>query len=276
MVSVVITVGPTGAQTTRAMTPHLPVTPEEIADQVTAAYEEGASIASLHFRDKDGIPTADLGIAKRTIERIQQQCPIIIQVSSGVSTDATFDERIALMDLGPRMATLSPCSMTFGAGEFRNPPDFVRKLATRMRELNIKPELEIYDTGHVQAATRLMEDGILEGPLHFGIVLGVPGGIAATVANLAHVVRSLPAGSTWQTIAVGRSNFEMGAVAMVLGGGVRTGLEDNVYLSRGKLSPGNAPLVARMKQIADALGKPIADVAEAEVRLGLVPGDSDR
>jgi len=273
MSSVVITVGPTGGQTTRQMTPHLPTSPDEIAREVTAAYHAGATVASLHFRDRDHRPTADLAIARRTVELVQEQSPILVQVSSGVSTEATFDERLALMELRPQMATLSPCSMSFGGGEFRNPPDFVRRLAGRMQELGIKPELEIYDTGHVPAALKLQEEGLIEGPLQFGIVLGVPGGMAATAANLAHIVQTLPDDAVWQAIAVGRANFEMAAVAMAMGGNVRTGLEDNIYLSRGELAPGNAPLIERMRAIATSIGRPVATVHETATRLGVrVPG----
>jgi 3-keto-5-aminohexanoate cleavage enzyme len=266
---VVITVGPTGAQTTREMTPHLPTSPEAIAADVTAAHARGASVASLHFRDAQHRPTADLDIARRTIGLIEEQSPILVQVSSGVSTEASFDERLALMELRPRMATLSPCSMSFGGGEFRNPPEFVRRLAGRMGELGIKPELEIYDTGHVQAAQQLLEDGLLEAPLQVGIVMGVRGGMAATVDNLVHTVRSLPPGSVWQAIAVGRFNFDMAAAAMVMGGNVRTGLEDNIYLGRGELAEGNAPLVERVAQIAAVLGRPLATVSQVETALGL-------
>jgi 3-keto-5-aminohexanoate cleavage enzyme len=269
MTSVILTVGPTGGQTTREMTPHLPTSPEDIASSVTAAYQAGATIASLHFRDAQHRPTADLDIARRALELVQEQSPILVQVSSGVSTDASFEERLALMELRPQMATLSPCSMSFGAGEFRNPPDFVRRLAGRMQELGIKPELEIYDTGHVQAALKLQDDGLIEGPLQFGVVLGVPGGMAATVDNLAHIVRSLPDDAVWQAIGVGRHNFEMAAAAIALGGNVRTGLEDNIYLARGELAPDNASLVTRMSEIAAAVGRPVATIEETRDRLGL-------
>jgi 3-keto-5-aminohexanoate cleavage enzyme len=271
MSPVVITVGPTGAQTTREMTPYLPTSPEAIAAEVTAAHAAGASVVSIHFRDERHRPTADLRIARRTIDLIQQGSPILVQVSSGVSTEATFEERLALMELRPQLATLSPCSMSFGAGEFRNPPDFVRRLAGRMRELGIKPELEIYDTGHVQAAVQLMEEDLLQAPLQFGIVMGVRGGMAASVDNLAHVVRSLPPGSVWQSIAVGRFNFELAAAAIAMGGNVRTGLEDNIYLRRGELAPGNGPLVARMAEIARAIGHPVATVEETAALLGITP-----
>lgn len=266
---VVITVGPNGGMTTREMTPHVPTSPEEIAADVVAAHARGASVASLHFRDAQHRPTADVEIARRTIGLIEEQCPILVQVSSGVSADATFEERLALMELRPRMATLSPCSMSFGPGEFRNPPEFVRRLAGRMGELGIKPEIEIYDTGHVQAALQLAEDGLLETPLQFGIVMGVRGGMAPTIDNLVHTVRALPPGSVWQAIAIGRFNVDLAAVSMVMGGNVRTGLEDNIYLRRGELAPDNAALVDRIANIAASLEKPIATVEQAEAALGL-------
>lgn len=269
MRSVVITVGPTGAAATKDDNPGLPTTPEEIAAEATAAYEAGAAVVSIHLRDESQRPTADLDIARRTMELIREQSPILIQVSSGVAPDAPLDERAALVELRPRMMTLSPCSMTFNAGEFRNPPDFVRRLAGRMQELDVKPELEIYDTGHVHAALALLEEGLLTEPVQFGIVMGVRGGMTATAGNLLHTLSLLPPGSVWQAIAIGRHNFDFAALAMVLGGNARTGLEDNLYLRRGELAPGNAVLVERLAAICQALDRHVATVEETEDILGL-------
>jgi 3-keto-5-aminohexanoate cleavage enzyme len=271
MNSVVITVGTTGAYATKAHTPWIPTTPEEIAAEATAAHAAGAAVVSVHLRDADQRPTADLDTARRTMDLIREQSPILVQLSTGVSPQATFEERLALVELRPRMATLSPCTMTFNEYEFRNPPDFVRRLAGRMRELGIKPELEIYDTGHVDAAIRLLDEGLLVEPLQFGIVMGVRGGMAATPENLLHTVRALPPGSIWQSIGIGRANLDFAAMAMTLGGNARTGLEDNLYLRRGELSPGNAPLVSRVAGICRALDRPVATVAEAEKILALTP-----
>ncbi|MFM8896549.1 MAG: 3-keto-5-aminohexanoate cleavage protein, partial [Actinomycetales bacterium] len=148
---VVITVAPTGPIATKADNESLPTTPEEIANAVAEGYQEGASVAHLHFRDADQRPTGDLGIAQRTMDLIAERCPIHIQLSTGVGLAVPFEEREKLVELRPRMATLNPCTMSFGMGEFRNPPLGVRRLAARMRELNVKPELEVYDTGHLDA-----------------------------------------------------------------------------------------------------------------------------
>lgn len=180
----VITVAPTGPIARTADNPHLPVTPEQIAEQVSAAYNEGASVAHLHFRDENERPTADLDIARRAVDLIKERCDILIQLSTGVGLGVPFEARAALVELAPQMATLNPCSMTFGGSEFSNPPEDVRRLAARMQELNVKPELEVYDTGHLDMALRLRDEGLLDGPLQFSIVLGINGGMAATPENL--------------------------------------------------------------------------------------------
>ncbi|CKL85210.1 3-keto-5-aminohexanoate cleavage protein [Mycobacterium tuberculosis] len=200
-------------------------------------------------------------------------CPILIQLSTGVGLTVPFEQREQLVELRPRMATLNPCSMSFGAGEFRNPPQAVRRLAARMRELDIKPELEIYDTGHLEARLRLWAEDLLAEPLQFSIVLGVRGGMAATADNLLTMVRRLPPGAIWQVIAIGKANMELTAMGLALGGNARVGLEDTLYLRKGELAPSNLALVSRTIRLAEALDLPIASVEEAEAALQL-PGTS--
>ena len=269
--SVILTVAPTGPIATTVDNPSLPTQPLEIAEAVHAAYLEGASVAHLHFRDEDERPTADLNIARRTIDLIAERCPILIQVSTGVGLSVEFEEREKLVELRPRMDTLNPCTMSFGEGEFRNPPAGVRRLAARMRELDVKPELEVYDTGHLDACIRLWEEGLLAEPLQFSLVLGVRGGMAATPDNLITMVRRLPPDAIWQVIAIGRSSLELTAIGLALGGNARAGLEDTLYLRKGELSQGNTPLVARTAALARDLDLPIASPEEAAVLLGL-PG----
>jgi uncharacterized protein (DUF849 family) len=159
--------------------------------------------------------------------------------------------------------------MSFGTGEFRNPPDGVRRLAARMRELDVKPELEVYDTGHLDACIRLYEEGLLATPLQFSIVLGVRGGASATPANLVMMVDRLPDDCVWQIIAIGRANLELTAIGLALGGNARAGLEDTLYLRKGELSPGNTPLVRRTAELARAMDLSIASVDETEAILSL-------
>lgn len=268
--SVAITVAPTGPIATKADNPHLPTQPEEIADAVADAYAAGASVAHIHLRDTNHRPTADLGIARHTMDLIAERCPILIQLSTGVGFDVPFEDRAALVELRPRMATLNPCSMSFGKGEFRNPPADVRLLAARMADLGVKPELEIYDTGHLDVCLRLRDEGLLaDEPLQFSLVLGVAGGMAATPENLLTMVRRLPERAVWQVIAIGRRNLELTAMALALGGNARAGLEDTLYLRKGELSTGSLPLVERTVALARALDLSIADVEETTTLLGL-------
>jgi 3-keto-5-aminohexanoate cleavage enzyme len=271
-VSAVITVAPTGPTASKADNPELPTQPEEIAEAVHQAYLAGASVAHIHLRDRRDQPTADLNIARRTMDLIAERCPILIQLSTGVGLAVPFTEREALVELRPGMATLNPCTMTFGSGEFRNPPADVARLARRMAELGVKPELEIYDTGHLDACLRMRDAGLLTGdPLQFSIVLGVKGGMAATADNLIAMSRRLPAGCVWQVIAVGRANLELTAIGLALGGNARAGLEDTLYLQKGELSPGNLPLVRRAVELASALDRPAASVQETAALLRLPP-----
>ncbi|TMR28958.1 3-keto-5-aminohexanoate cleavage protein [Actinomadura geliboluensis] len=260
--SVVITVAPTGPIASKADNPALPTQPEEIADAVADAYEAGASVAHLHFRDSNDRPTADPEIARRTINIIQDRCPILIQLSTGVGLQVPFEQRAALVELKPAMATLNPCSMTFGNGEFRNPPNEVRRLAARMLDLGIRPELEIYDTGHLDECLRLRDEGLLgDSRVQFSIVLGVKGGMAATPDNLTTMVRRLPPDAIWQVIAIGRANLQLTALGLALGGNARAGLEDTLYLGKGELSPGNLPLVERTVSLTRSMGLTLADTA---------------
>jgi uncharacterized protein (DUF849 family) len=268
--SVVITVAPTGPIATKADNPQLPTTPEEIARDVHAAYQAGAAVAHIHLRDSEQRPTADLGIARQVMDLIAERCPILIQMSTGVGLGVPFEERAKLVELRPRMATLNPCSMSFGDGEFLNPPKGVRQLAARMRELDVKPELEIYDTGHLEACMRLLDEGLLTEPLQFSIVLGVRGGMAASPDNLLMMVRRLPANCIWQVIAIGKSNLELTAMGLALGGNARAGLEDCLYLRKGVLAH-NLHLVERAAVLARGLDLKLADVRATEERLQL-PG----
>jgi uncharacterized protein (DUF849 family) len=271
-VSAVITVAPTGPIASKADNPALPTQPEEIADAVHQAYLAGAAVAHIHLRDSRDQPTADLNIARRTMDLIAERCPVLIQLSTGVGLSVPFAERAALVELRPGMATLNPCTMTFGSGEFRNPPAEVARLAERMRELGVKPELEIYDTGHLDECLRLRDAGLLtDEPLQFSIVLGVKGGMAATADNLVTLVRRLPPGAVWQVIAIGRANLELTAIGLALGGNARAGLEDALYLRKGELSPGNLPLVKRAINLAAALDRPVATVEETTAILRLQP-----
>ena len=265
----VLTAALTGPIATKADNAALPTTPAEIAAEARAAWEAGAAVVHIHVRDEHGRPTADLEIARRTAGLIAESCEALVQLSTGVGLSVPFEQREQLVEARPAMATLNVCSMSFGTGEFRNPPDGVRRLATRMGELGIKPELEVYDTGHLDAALMLRQEGLLADPLQFSIVLGVRGGAAATPENLISMVRRLPQDAVWQVIGIGRDNLAMTAIGLAMGGNARTGMEDTLMLRRGEPAPGNRPLVERLAGVARAIERESAPVEQARQILGL-------
>jgi 3-keto-5-aminohexanoate cleavage enzyme len=265
----VLTAALTGPIAGKSDNPALPTSPEEIATEAAAAHAAGAAVVHVHLRDEQGLPTADLEVARRVTGLIRERCPALIQLSTGVGLDVSYEDRARLVEVEPTMATLNVCSMTFGDAEFRNPPDGVRKLAARMGELGVKPELELYDHGHVEMALALHAEGLLVEPLQFSLVLGVRGGMPAKPESIIEVVRRLPEGSVWQVIGIGRSNLQMTAIGLAMGGNARTGMEDTLMVRRGEPATGNGQLVTRLAEVANALDRPPVTVEEAVGRLGL-------
>ena len=263
-VPLIITAALVGAELTRQNTPYLPLTPEEIAQEARAAYEAGAAMVHLHGRAKDSTPTQDIESCRAIIEAVRACVPdIIIQISTGGAMGMTAEERLQPLALQPEMASLTTGTVNFGEEVFYNALPMVREFAQAMQARGIRPELEIFDSGMIASATRLLKEGLISEPLHFNLVLGVPGGAAGTIKNLMHMVECLPSGSTWTSSGIGAAQLPLTTAAMLLGGHVRVGLEDNIYYSRGVLTEGNAPLVARAARLAKELGRPLATPEEA-------------
>jgi uncharacterized protein (DUF849 family) len=270
MSKVIITAALTGPIASKQDNPALPTTPEEIAQAARGAYEAGAAIVHVHLRDEQGLPTADPGIAEKTVAAIRNACPeVIIQLSTGAGLEVPYEERMKIAEARPAMATLNPSTMTFGVGEFRNPPRQMRELAARMMELGIKPELEIYDTGHLQMGLQLLKEGLLAEPLQVSFVMGVTGGMPGDPALLSYLVERLPAGTNWQVIGVGRANLPMTAIGLAMGGNARTGMEDTLLLEKGRPAESNAQLVERLVSIARSLQREPATVDEVRQTLQL-------
>jgi len=259
----------TGSSATKADNPNLPISPEEIAAAAKGAWEAGAAIVHIHLRDDRERPTADLEVARRTIGLIEERCDAIVQLSTGVGLDVSFEDRAALVEARPKMATLNLCTMSFGSGELRNPPEKVRRLASRMQELGIKPELELYDSGHLDFALQLVKEGLLAEPLLLSVAMGVPGGGAAIPANLVNTVARLPEGSSWQAVGIGGANLPMTAIGLAIGGDARTGMEDTLTIGNGAAVESNAQLVERLVSVACSLEREPATVAEVEAALAL-------
>jgi 3-keto-5-aminohexanoate cleavage enzyme len=265
----VITAAICGAEVTREQTPYLPITPEELAEESRASREAGATMVHLHVRDEAGNPTQSGDIFIDAVTRIRDRTDIIVQASTGGAVGMTPDERLDSLRCQPEMATLTCGTVNFGDEVFQNEWPMIQVFAERMASLGVRPEFEIFDAGHMATAARLVRGGLVAGHLHYDFVLGVPGALPASVPNLAWLVGQLPAGATWCVAAMGRHQLPMGVAAILMGGNVRVGFEDNIFYRKGELATSNAQLVARIVRLAEELGRPVATPEQARSILGL-------
>lgn len=262
MEKLVITVALDGAEVTREQTPYLPITPAELAADAEACRNAGAAMVHVHARRPDGSSTQDPAVYAEIINAVKAQTDIIVQLSTGGAVGMSAEERVAPVLLKPEMASLTTGTVNFGRGVFMNPPELIEQFAQTMVENGVVPEIEAFDLGHIDNALALVKKGILSLPLHFDLVMGVPGGIAPTIRNLVHMSESLPPGCTWSVAGIGRAQLPLATAAILMGGHVRVGLEDNIYYSKGVLTS-NAMLVERIVRLARELGRDVATPDEA-------------
>lgn len=268
---VIITCAITGAETSREKQPNLPITPAEQAAAAEAAVKAGASIIHLHVREDDGRPSQRLERFEEAILAIRKKVPsAIIQISTGGAIGESIENRSRTLALKPEMASLNLGTMNFGDDVFFNHPRDIVNLASKMRQFEVMPELEIYEAGMLESAFRLAKQGILREPLHFQFVLGIPGGMSGDPKNLMHLVSLLPSNQYhWGVAGVGRFQLPLAVQALVMGGHVRVGFEDNIYYHKGELAQSNAQLVERIVRIAKELGREVATPDQARKLLRL-------
>ncbi|MDB4935260.1 MAG: 3-aminobutyryl-CoA ammonia-lyase [Labilithrix sp.] len=264
---VILTAAIVGAEITREQTPYLPITPQEIADEAARCREAGVAVIHLHVRNDDGTSTQSKERFGEAIERIRQKTDCIIQVTTGGAVGMSIEERVGPLACNPEMATLNCGSLNFGDDVFINTRPQIKEIAQRLNASGAIAELECYEVGHVEEAIALAEKGIVKRPLHFQFVLGVPGGLGASERNVRFMASLIPDDASWAVAAVGRHQQPMTELAMRLGGHARVGLEDNIYLSKGVLSEGSAPLVARAAAYARSIGRTPVDPARARAIL---------
>jgi 3-keto-5-aminohexanoate cleavage enzyme len=269
----IITVGLTGSRITKEQTPAIPITSEEIAAAGIAAWEAGASFLHVHVRDPHtGQGAQDVDAFRDVVERLRAATDAILCLTtSGIpGRNLSTEERIAPLALRPEFASFDAGSINTPAGVFLNTPDFLDALAARARDTGVRLEIECFDVGMVATALQYVQRGALDGPPHFQFIFGSAYGMPATVDQLVHVTHMLPAEATWSVIGIGRAQLPMAVAAMVVGGHVRVGLEDNIYYAKGVLAESNAQLVQRVVRIAGELGREVATAAEARrlLRLG--------
>ncbi len=260
-----------GAEVTKEQNPNVPYTVEEIGQEAEKCYKAGASIIHLHVRKDDGTPTQDKDRFEACMAEIRRRCPdVIIQPSTGGAVGMSNEERLQPVDLSPEMATLDCGTCNFGGDEiFVNTENTIKEFGEKMIQLNVKPEIEVFDKGMIDMAIRLHKKGFIKAPMHFNFVMGVNGGISAGMRDFVFMKESIPVGSTYTVSGIGRNEFPLAAMSMIEGGHVRVGFEDNVYLSKGVMAESNADLVEKAVRIAKELGREIATPAEAREILGL-------
>jgi 3-keto-5-aminohexanoate cleavage enzyme len=257
-----ITVALDGAEVTREQTPHLPVTPVEIAEDAARCRQAGAAMVHVHGRMPDGTPTQSGAVYAAILQECRARTDVIVQLSTGGAVGMPAEERLQPVMLRPEMATLSAGTVNFGRGVFMNSPEMMEQFGRTMMQQGVVPEIEAFDVGHITNALALVKQGILKLPLHFDFVMGVPGGIAGSIKNLLLMAESIPEGCTWSVAGVGRAQLPLANAAILLGGHVRVGLEDNIYYAKGVLAS-NLMLVERVVRLARELGREVATPDEA-------------
>ena len=271
MEKLIITAAICGAEVLKEHNPAVPYTVEEMVREAKSAYEAGASIIHLHVRKDDGTPTQDKTRFKEIIDAIRAELPdVIIQPSTGGAVGMTNDERLQPTELSPEMATLDCGTLNFGGDEiFENTENTIKYFGQRMIERGIKPELEVFDKSMIDMALRLHKKGFINKPMHFDFVMGVNGGISGELRDFVFLRGSIPPDATYTVAGIGRYEFPLAMAAIIDGGHVRVGFEDNVYLSKGVLAKSNGELVAKVVRMSKELGREIATPAEARTILGL-------
>lgn len=271
MEKLIITVAITGAELSKEKCPALPTTPEEQAQAAKDCVSAGASVIHLHVRDEKGSPSQDLDHFRRSLEAIRAISgpKPIIQFSTGGAVGEKIERRIAPLSLKPEMASFNLGTINFGEDIFVNTFAEMRGLAQAFEQFKVMPEFEIYEVGHLDTLKKFIKEGMLKPPYHCQFVLGVPGAMAGEVAGLSYLISQLPSHSTWAVAGIGRFELPLAVHAVVMGGQVRVGLEDNIYYSKGRLAKSNAELVERIVRIAKEVGREIATPEEARKILGM-------
>ncbi|MEV6621351.1 3-keto-5-aminohexanoate cleavage protein [Amycolatopsis sp. NPDC051106] len=287
---VIVTCALTGAGDTVGRSPHVPVTPAQIAASAVEAANAGAAVVHIHVRDPEtGSPSRDVPLYREVVRLVKESgVDVVVNLTAGMGGDLVIDQEDPLKpvdgtdlvnamdrlphveELLPDICTLDCGSLNFGEGSqlYVSTPDMLRAGAKRIQELGVKPELEIFDTGHLWFASKMVEEGLIDAPPLFQLCMGIPYGAPVDPGLLQAMVRLLPDGAQWASFAIGRDQMPWVAQSVLLGGHVRVGLEDNLYLAKG-VKATNGQLVERAVGIVQDLGATVASASRAREILGL-------
>ncbi|MBI5522939.1 MAG: 3-keto-5-aminohexanoate cleavage protein [Desulfarculus sp.] len=275
MDKLIITAALCGSVPTRQQNPHVPYSPQEIAEEALRCWRAGASVVHVHVRDpQSGAPAFERHLFAEVVERLRAESDVIINLTTSafnLEADDPGQARLMPVDLGPDLCSLDVGSLNFRGRVFSNPPDWVERAAAYMLEKGVKPEMEAFEVGHVVQASDLVAKGLIASPPWFQLCLGIAWGAPADLDSLLALKARLPVGAQWSVLGTGASQLPLTTHAMLMGGHVRVGFEDNLYLSRGVKADSNARFVERAVALAGLLQRPVASCAEARQILGL-PG----
>jgi len=285
---VIVTVALVGGITTREKNPNVPMTPKELAESAIESYHAGAAICHVHVRDPETHePSSKFELYREVFERIREKCDMIVNLSTGFggrllynpgAKDQSWDtlhlknpeERVEhVVKLRPELCSLDVGTLNFGQRAFVNLVPNVEKMATMIREVGTKPELEVFDIGNIRIANYLVSKGLVEKPPLFQLCLGIPWGIEATVENLVYMRNNLPRDALWYAFSIGSNHFTMAAASLIMGGHIRVGFEDNIYIKKDALATSNAQMVTKVVDIAKLMDREVASAQEARQILKL-------
>lgn len=266
-----ITVAPTGAETTKSDAPALPVTLDELVDTAKACQAAGAALVHVHVRDAAASPTLDVTRLTDTVAALREGTDLVVQLSTGGAVTDPYESRLAVLDAGPDSCSLTCGTVNFGSDVFMNPWDFMVELYRKTQALEIVPEFELFDVGHVAALNRLLDKEGLPygGHVHCDLVLGVPGGAPGDTATVVTMARMLPEGASWSATGVGRATLPVALAALSAGGHLRVGMEDTLTFSPGRPVRDNAELVERAASLATLALRPPMTTDEARAMLNV-------
>lgn len=276
----VITCAVSGVLANRQQCPGIPYTPVEIAEECKRAYDAGASVVHIHARNDDGSPTFNPKTFAAIKEETRKRCPIILNFSTGTILEDVTEQCTYIRESKPEIAALNMGTMNYSKYSekrkafvfdmvFPNTYEKIIKMLSAMNESGVKPELECFDTGHTHGIWPLLDMGVLKTPLQFSFIVNVLGGIPPMVESLQLQTKIMPAGSEWEVIGISKCQWRMLAAALVLGGNIRVGLEDNLYLPNGDMAKSNADVVEVAARMVRDVGRKVATVEEARQILSL-------
>jgi uncharacterized protein (DUF849 family) len=288
MEKVIVTVALVGSHTTREKNPNVPMTPKEIAESAIESYRAGAAVCHVHVRDPETHkPSFRLELYQEVSERIRGECDMIVNLTTGRGAGLLFnpgakdhpwdtsllkspEERVEhVVELKPEVCSLDVGTLNFGSNAQVNVIPIVERMAVMIKEVGTKPELEVFDIGNIRVANHLISKGLVEKPPLFQLCLGIPWGIEATLENLVYMRNNIPKDALWYAFSTGSNHFRMAAASMIMGGHVRVGFEDNIYIKKDTLAISNAQMVSKVVEIAKLMDRDVASAKEARQILKL-------